>query len=240
MSNTMRTTDIPLPDMLHIPGGAFLMGSEAGAEDEKPVHQVEVPDFYLARTPITNAQYMAFVAATGQHAPREFGYPFDHDHHPVVGISWHDAVAYCAWLSAQTGHTYRLPSEAEWEYAARGGQRSQGFPYAGGHRLQEVGWYDVNSNGTTQPVGLKPANELGLHDMSGNVWEWCADHWHDNYNEAPTNGTPWLLGAAEENARRVVRGGSWDYYVNYCLVSCRDLNYADYRNINVGFRPARY
>ncbi|MEZ4987880.1 MAG: formylglycine-generating enzyme family protein [Saprospiraceae bacterium] len=234
-----NTTDIPLPDMLHIPGGLAALGSDGALN-------VNLPDFYLARTPITNAQYMAFVATTGLHAPQSLVYPFDHPDHPVVSISWHDAVAYCAWLSQQTGLAYRLPSEAEWEYAARGGQRSQGFPYAGSHRLQEVGWYKVNSNGTTQPVGLKTANELILHDMSGNVWEWCADHWHGKFGlepmpqDTPPNGAPWLSDTKEKNARRVVRGGSWFNYDVSCRVSYRDYIHADDRDFNVGFRPARY
>ncbi|MEZ4984601.1 MAG: SUMF1/EgtB/PvdO family nonheme iron enzyme [Saprospiraceae bacterium] len=156
---------------------------------------MEVPDF-AARTPITNAQYKAFVDATGQHAPRTFGYPFDHPDHPVVGISWHDAVAYCAWLSAQTEFSLPPAQLKLMRYAARGNQRNRGSLHEQPPTTRSGLRHDTNSSSTTQPVGLKLPTNLGLHDMSGNVWEWCADHWHYNYNEAPMR--PWLLGDAEK------------------------------------------
>jgi formylglycine-generating enzyme required for sulfatase activity len=159
--------------------------------------------------------------------------------HPVVGVSWRDAVAYCAWLSARTGHSYRLPSETEWEYAGRGGPSSQGFPYAGGYRLEEVGWFRGNSRSATHPVGLKKPNELGLYDMSGNVWEWCADHWQDDYGAAPLDGSPWQGSGGE--GLRVVRGGSWNRSNDDCRLSNRDWIFdADGRTDDFGFRPARY
>ncbi len=252
-------------ELVPIPGGTFRMGSDTGRASERPVHSVTVPAFYLGKYPVTNAQYQAFVRATGTHAPawmEENGeYNIDTNpeslyrpvykallapNYPVVGVSWHDAVAFCEWLSEQTLHPYRLPSEAEWEYAARGG--SEEFPYAGGYRLEEVGWFNENSRrgnsdsrfGTdgTMPVGLKLSNDFGLYDMSGNVWEWCADHWHDSYDGAPDDGSAWMEGGNAE--RRVVRGGSWNNFGNYCRVSNRNDYTSGIRNFILGFRVARY
>ena len=136
------------------------------------------------------------------------------ERYPIIGVSWQNAIAYCRWLSEVTGQSYRLPSEAEWEFAARGGTQSGGYRYAGSNKLEEVGWYNHNSHSQTKPVGLKLPNELGIYDMSGNVWEWCADYWHDNYDSAPADGSAWL--GEEENTRRVIRGGSWFNNVNNC------------------------
>jgi len=240
------------PDMVFIPGGALRR------EGELPL--VHIPNFYLSRYPVTNAQYLAFVADTGGNAPewleegneynvqtgpndyyKGLGSALTAPDHPVVGVSWHDAVAYCAWLSARTGERYRLPSETEWEYAGRGGPSSQGFPYAGGYRLEEVGWFDGNSRGATHPVGLKKPNELGLYDMSGNVWEWCADHWQNDYGAVPLDGSPWQGSGEEKTAPRVVRGGSWNRSNDDCRLSNRDWIFdADGRTDDFGFRPARY
>jgi formylglycine-generating enzyme required for sulfatase activity len=243
-------------ELIHIPGGIFNMGSER-SDREQPIHQVEVQDYYLGRFPVTNKQYLQFVEAAGQHEPEwmEEGSEYniytgtdDHykrisqaltaDNHPIVGVSWLNAMAFCEWLSQTSGKAYRLPSEAEWEYAARGGPHSQGLRYAGSNKLKEVGWYTTNSHGTTKAVGLKLPNELGLYDMSSNVWEWCADHWHGNYQGAPEDGSAWIAGGNEDF--RVVRGGSWSVNDNYCTVSCRDRSFTDNRLNNIGFRLARY
>ncbi|MFM9951194.1 MAG: formylglycine-generating enzyme family protein [Saprospiraceae bacterium] len=237
-------------DLVEVKGGAFMMG-------EGKDHKVIVPDFFLGKYPVTNAQYLAFVVAAGAHAPewmeegneyniytgtsnyyKDIGEALTAPTHPVVGVSWHDAVAFCDWLSAQSGKIYRLPSEAEWEYAAGGGQQSLGFPYAGSHELKEAGWFSKNSHGATKPVGLKLPNELGLYDMSGNVWEWCADYWHDDYENAPRDGSAWTAGG--DDTRRVVRGGSWFSVDDLCRVSGRFNYYADLRYYIIGFRLARY
>jgi len=244
-----RIADGVRMDFVQVQGGTFMMGEEKD-------HKVTVPDFFLGRYPVTNAQYLAFVAATGTHAPewmeagneynidtgtnnyyKELGEALMAPAHPVVGVSWHDAGAFCAWLSAQSSKTYRLPTEAQWEYAARGGRQSLGFPYAGSHQLKEVGWFSQNSHRATKPVGLKLPNELCLYDMSGNVWEWCADHWQDDYKKAPQDGSAW---AESDGAGRVVRGGSWSSSGNYCRVSSRYDSIADFRDDNIGFRLARY
>ena len=162
------------------------------------------------------------------------------EQHPMVYVNWYGARAFCRWLSDKTGHSFRLPSEAEWEYAARGGNKSKGFPYAGGHKLKEVGWYDKNSHNQTKPVGLKQPNELGLYDMSGNVYEWCADHWHEGYEGAPNDGSAWVTGGDTYSP-----SGSWRVLVLLCFdvdcrVSVRDWGNADLGNFDIGFRVARY
>ncbi len=244
------------PEMIKIEGGSFMMGSEK-VLNEQPVHEVHVPDFYLGKYPVTVKPYLEFVQEMGTHYLEwlEEGNQYNiytgddsyyksleavllEEDHPIVGISWEDAVAYCKWLSEKTRKEYRLPSEAEWEYAARGGRWSNGYTYSGSNKLKEVGWYDKNSHEETKAVGLKLPNELGLYDMSGNVEEWCADHWHKNYEGAPTDGSAWIKGG--EKDRRVVRGGSWGSDDLYCRVSFRFWDIASYRDFNIGFRLARY
>jgi len=156
--------------------------------------------------------------------------------HPVVGVSWDDATAYCQWLSERTGRNYRLPTEAEWEYAARGGRDSKGYTYAGGDDLDAVAWYYGNANGKTHPVAQKQANELGLYDMSGNVYEWVQDCWHDSYAGAPKDGSAWTSGDCD---RRVLRGGSWSFINLICRVAFRFWYFPDFRYLNFGFRLAQ-
>ena len=153
----------------------------------------------------------------------------------MVEVSWYGAAAYCQWKRAQTGRNYRLPTEAEWEYAARGGKKSRGYQYAGSDNLDEVAWYRSNSDSKTHPVGQKKPNELGLYDMSGNVYEWCQDVWHDSYNGAPADGSAWLQGG--DQARRVLRGGSW--YSLGCRVAFRVRYYASLTGGSLGFRLAQ-
>ena len=254
-----------LPEMILIEGGTFQMGSEDGDADEKPVHKVTVKDFYLGKYPVTVAQFKTFIDASAYQtdADKDGGSylwngkewvktsgvnwrcdvqgktrPEAENQHPVIHISWNDARAYCVWLTEKTGQSFRLPSEAEWEYAARGGRLSKGFQYAGSNDLKEVGWYHGNSGSKTHPVGEKKPNELGLYDMSGNVWEWCEDDWHGSYKDnPPTDGSAWV-----DNPRgsgRVRRGGSWLYSPAYARVALRNLDYPAVRNSNVGFRLAR-
>jgi formylglycine-generating enzyme required for sulfatase activity len=241
-------------EMVYIKGGSFEMGSNDGDDDEKPVHTVTVNGFYMSKYEVTVGQYLEFCKATNTHFPewleqgnsyhveqgtdnfyKNLGYSRTANQDlPIVGVSWNDAVAYTQWLSEKTGKNYRLPTEAEWEYAAKGGQN---YEYAGSDNLDEVGWYWNNSNETTHPVGQKLPNGYGLYDMSGNVWEWCQDMWHDNYNGAPINGSAWTSGG--EVSRRVLRGGAWSLTGFNCCSSFRDRDITAYRNINGGFRLAR-
>ena len=227
------------------------MGEEGVAE---PVHPVTLSDFEMGRTEVTVAQYMAFVNETKSHYPewmevgskynvktgtddhyKTIGDALTNPNHPIVGISWDDAVAYCNWLSTLSGgqKRYRLPTEAEWEFAARGGTQSKGFRYAGTNDLTEAGWFSENSGSKTRPVGQKKANELGLYDMSGNVWEWCND-WYDTYpSGAQTNPK-----GPESGSYRVFRGGSWSLNAGLCRVSNRSNYSPGNRLDDLGFRLA--
>ena len=218
-------------EMIKIDGDSFMMGNDESRYGlEKPAHQVTVPDFYLAKYPVTQALWQSLMGKNPAH--------FKGANRPVEQVSWDNAQKFIEKLNKLTGKTYRLPSEAEWEYAARGGKQSKGFMYAGSNKLKEVGWYNGNSHRETKPVGLKLPNELGLYDMSGNVWEWCADVWHENYNGAPEDGSAWLSGG--EQARRVVRGGSWDFNDYVCRVSDSSRLLTGGRLINIGFRLVGY
>lgn len=226
---------IPPCRLLHVPGGTFMMGSadddkDAG-ESEKPAHRVTVDDFYLGEFQVTQDLWEAVmrVNPSGFKGPRR----------PVEQVSWNQIVdKFLPALHKKTGQEYRLPSEAEWEYAARGGPfwQSEPYRYAGSDLLAQVGWYDENSGKETKQVGLLLPNALGLYDMSGNVWEWCADNWHENYRDAPDNGKPWLGGKKD---RAVLRGGSWNGYERLCRVARRLRINRNLKLDNVGFRLAR-
>lgn len=220
-------------DMIPIEGGTFIMGNddESTSSREKPVHSVKVPDFFIGKYPVTQALWQSLMGKNPSY--------FKGENRPVESVSWDDVQIFIEKLNDLTGKTYRLPSEAEWEYAARGGKQSSGLIYAGSNKLKEVGWYNANTHNETKPVGLKLPNELGLYDMSGNVWEWCADVWHDDYKGAPKDGSAWLTGGDQDS--RVVRGGSWiDFDEIDCRVSDRDGNDADYQDDIIGFRLAGY
>jgi formylglycine-generating enzyme len=223
------------PEMIRVDGGTFTMGNEEVAEPEDsvalPLHQVTLKTFRMAKTETTVAQWRAFCNATGRQMPNAPNWGWI-DNHPVVNISWDDAISYCKWLSDTTGKTYRLPTEAEWEYAARGGKKSKGFIYAGGQSMYSTGWYEENSNAGTQPVAQKRPNELGLFDMSGNVWEWCQD-WFGAYTaEAQTN----PQGSNENQYFKILRGGSWNYVMAGCRVAHRNYFSPESRLNDYGFR----
>jgi formylglycine-generating enzyme required for sulfatase activity len=204
-------------NMVFVPGGTFTMGctKEQGGDcydSEKPAHQVTVSDFYIGKYEVTQKEWRAVMGSS----PSNFK---NCDNCPVEQVSWADIQEFLTKLNAKTGKVYRLPTEAEWEYAARGGSSSRGYKYSGSSSLAEVAWYDGNSGSKTHPVGQKKANELGLYDMSGNVWEWCADDWHDSYRGAPTNGRAWI--DSPRASARVDRGGGWYGDALYCRVSGR-------------------
>lgn len=238
---------LPL-DMLLIRGGKFTMGSPTDeperADDEGPQHGVTVPSFLMGRYPVTQAQWKV-VAGLEQvnqvldPAPSKF----KGDNHPVEQVSWHDAVEFCQRLARYTGRPYRLPTEAEWEYACRAGTRT---PFAFGKTLTpEIANYDGNYTYNGGPEGedrrkttpvdhFAVANAWGLCDMHGNVYEWCQDHWHDSYKGAPEDGSAWL--SDNEDARRVIRGGSWSLSPGFCRSAYRFIINSDDRVDLIGFR----
>ncbi len=224
-------------EMVAIPPGEFMMGSQDKSSDEYPQHRVRINySFFMGKFEVTQAQWRAVVGSN----PSTFK---DCDECPVENVSWNDAVEFCRKLSARTGREYRLPSEAEWEYAARAGTTTQ-FPF-GATVTPEIVNYDGNypygsaAKGTsrqkTVPVGsLGVANGFGLYDMLGNVWEWCQDVYHDSYGDAPTDGSAWISGA-DRNVR-VLRGGSWGYIAYYTRSAYRHWVSPTSHNNNVGFR----
>jgi sulfatase modifying factor 1 len=221
-----------IPDVVTVQGGTFQMGSNSGDIDEKPVHSVTVSDYSMSKTEVTFEQYDAFCTLTGSDKPDDEGW--GRGDRPVINVNWHDAVAFCEWMSKVTGKTYRLPTEAEWEYAARGGNKSKGYIYSGGNDLDAVGWYDDNYGRKTHPVAQKQPNELGLYDMSGNVWEWCSD-WYDKvyYSGSPQTDPQ----GSNSGSSRVLRGGCWSFdLVSSCRVADRGRCDPDRRYGYYGFR----
>jgi formylglycine-generating enzyme required for sulfatase activity len=236
--------------MVFVEGGSFMMGSDTGESDEKPEHRVTLSPFYFGKYEVTQAQYRT---VTGTN-PSYFADGGDADRRPVEQVSWHDAVAFCNRLSDREGlskvyamsgiavtadfsrNGYHLPTEAEWEYAARGGKVSRGFTYSGSKDLGQVAWFRSNSGSATHTIGAKTANELGLHDMSGNVWEWCND-WYDSgyYGKSPQD---YPAGASSEEGR-VYRGGGWSYYDEFCRSVNRSGRNPGSLDNFVGFRVAR-
>jgi len=221
------------PEMITVEGGSFMMGDEGGDKDEKPAHNVTVRTFQIAKTETTVSQWREFCVSTGRQMPEApwFG---QHDDHPVVNVSWDDAVAYCTWLSEKKNQRYRLPTEAEWEYAARGGKNNKGHPYSGGKTADSVAWFSGKSQGT-MPVATKLPNELGLYDMTGNVWEWCSDWYDAAYYETRVSDNP--LGPARGKFY-TLRGGAWDIGSRNSRNTYRNPLSPSSRNHNKGFRVA--
>ena len=212
-------------EMIEIPAGKFMMGSDEN-DNEKPIHEVTVNAFKIGKYSVTQAQYEAVMETNPSHFS---GNP----QNPVEQVSWFDAQAFCERLSKLTGENYRLPTEAEWEYACRAGTQTRFSFGDNDSQLGDYAWFKDNSNFKTHPVGEKRANPWGLYDMHGNVWEWCEDDWHDNYQNAPQDGTVWN---DKHPQTRVVRGGSW-------LPDMGDYRSADrsnliFRGLNTGFRVA--
>ncbi len=197
-----------------------------GGQDEKPTHRVTIRRaFAIGKTEITQAHWRAIMGNN----PSSFSSCGDTC--PVENVSWYDAQEFIKKLNAKTGKQYRLPSEAEWEYACRAGGQQE---YCGNDNVDSVAWYRGNS-GKTHPVATKQANAWGLYDMSGNVWEWVEDSYHDSYSSAPVDGSAWQ----GDGAKRVLRGGSWDFNREAARVARRDRDGPAVRDTNVGFRLAR-
>lgn len=227
------------PPLVLIPAGWFLMGCDSGQDNEKPVHRVWIDEFLLAACQVTNSEYARFVEVTGSTPP-----PFWSDAHfnqpdqPVVGVSWHEATSYCAWLRAVTGRNFRLPTEAEWERAASGGREGALFPW-GDTTPQSLPDYAARCatcwKTGPEPVGCVEANGYGLYNMCDNVHEWCRDWYSPDYYAVSPEQNP---RGPETGQRRASRGGSWRHHIKMSRCAARssippEFQYADY-----GFRVA--
>ncbi len=218
-------------DVVEVRGGTFMMGATAeqgnDANDyyEKPVHQVTLSDYHIGKTEVTQALWKAVMGNN----------PSDHqgDNYPVENVSWDDAQEFITRLNEITGENFRLPTEAEWEFAARGGTMSHGYKYSGSNNIDDVAWYEGNSGNETHPVATKNPNELGIYDMSGNVWEWCQD-WYGDYTSASQTDPTGLSTGSD----RVNRGGSAWFFARYCRVSLRCSFTPVNRYYYLGFRLA--
>jgi formylglycine-generating enzyme required for sulfatase activity len=240
------------PDMVVIPSGSYEMGSSESTEkDEKPKHRVVIDQpFAIGKIEITRGQFAEFVTASGYDAVgtcwllkgneweesssnnwRDPGYLQD-DSHPVACISWNDAQAYTKWLSLKTGKHYQLPAESQWEYACRDGDVIE---YCGSDTVDNVAWYEHNSNRSTHPAATKQSNAFGLFDMSGNAAEWMEDGYLDSYSDTPSDGDAWT----GNSAKRVLRGGSWVSPRTGTRSSFRSVSAPEYRYFDSGFRVAR-
>ena len=216
--------------MVLIPAGEFQMGSNDGGRDEKPIHKVSLSGFYLGKTEVTQEHWRAVMGSD----PPGLGFK-GCDQCPVESVSWDDVQEFIQKLNVKTGEKYRLPTEAEWEYAARGGGK-QTYTYAGSDTVDEIAWYSSNAGGNTHPVGQKKANELGLYDMSGNVYEWCQDWYADDYYSKSSSTTP---SGPTTGSGRVYRGGSWFDFPTFARVARRSRYSPGLRNSDIGFRLAR-
>jgi len=199
-------SEFPPTGMVFVAGGTFQMGSSSGDSDEKPIHTVTVSSFFMDKTEVTQAEYRKVMGKTPSHFR-------GCDDCPVEKVSWHDANAYAKKVGK------RLPTEAEWEYAARRGNKSKGYTYSGSNDLDAVAWYSNNSGSKTHPVAQKQPNKLGLYDMSGNVWEWCSDWYDEGYYSGSPQTDPQ---GSNSGKKRVLRGGCWYYGAYYCRVADRD------------------
>jgi formylglycine-generating enzyme required for sulfatase activity len=198
--------------------------------DTHPKHAVHITSFAMGKYPVTQGQWKKVMGSNPSY------FSSGGDQCPVEKVSWDDAQAFIQKLNQQTGHSYRLPSEAEWEYACRAGSTGKWCFGDDEDQLKHYAWYEDNSGGKTHPVGEKKANAFGLHDMHGNVWEWCEDEWHDNYQGAPSDGRAWVDGKGSE---RLLRGGARDSGAGSARSAQRLNNRPDGHFINLGFRLAR-
>lgn len=251
--STSGKSVIDLSKYVLVEGGAFKMGTDQPVErHESPKHEIRLNNFYISKYEVTFEEYDKFCSATKRDTVPSGNW--GRGKNPVFMVSWLDAIAYCNWLSEKeklskcylikgdevlwidTARGYRLPTEAEWEYAARGGNKNSTAYFAGDTIVGNVAWYADNSNGKVQPVGQKPANELGLHDMNGNVWEWVWD-WYDwNYYRYSPVQNP---AGPKVGGYKVMRGGAWYNYGNYANVYTRQNHQINYKQNSVGFRVAR-
>ena len=230
MQNEVVTVNGVSFTMIAVEGGTFQMGatSEQGSDadnDESPVHSITLSDYYIGETEVTQELWETVMGSNPSN--------FKGSQKPVEQVSWNDCKQFITKLNQLTGKNFRLPTEAELEYAARGGNKSQGYKYSGNNTIDDVAWYKDNSNSKTHNVKTKSPNELGIYDMSGNVWEWCED-WYGNYSsDSLTNPT-----GPSSGYSRVLRGGCWYYNARYSRVSSRNSSIPAYRLANCGLRLA--
>ncbi|HWB64840.1 MAG TPA: formylglycine-generating enzyme family protein [Chitinophagales bacterium] len=220
--------------MVRVDGGTFSMGCPTMQDSdcyywEKPRHTVVISTLFVSKYDVTQKEWKTIM---GSLPPANTC-----DECPVINVTWHDAYIFINKLNQLSGKNYRLPTEAEWEYAAKGGNKAHGYKYAGGDVAMEVAWYDSTISKTEHPVGEKKANELGLYDMSGNVWQWCSD-WFDEkyYSKSPSNNPQ---GPTVELQDKVVRGGSWWGPMKDCRIANRDKFGPNAKDDDVGFRLVR-
>ena len=215
-------------EMVRVEGGTFRMGAtseqEDGADsDEKPVHSVTLSSYYIGKTEVTQALWQAVMGSNPSN--------FKGSNLPVECVSWDDCQEFIQKLNHLTGRNFRLPTEAEWEFACRGGNNSRGYKYSGSNDIDNVAWYWDNTGQKTHPVGTKAPNELGIYDMSGNVWELCSD-WYDDYTSYSQTNPKGPRGGSD----RVRRGGSWYYRAGNCRSSNRSLSAPTFRGVSLGLR----
>ena len=225
-TQTLPGTNITF-NMVYVQGGTFQMGSNDSEaySDEKPIHSVTLSDYYIGETEVTQELWEAVMGNNPSY--------FKGSNKPVERVSWDDCQEFIRKLNQKTGKNFCLPTEAQWEYAARGGNKSRGYKYAGSNTIGDVAWYYDNSSSSTHPVGTKLPNELGLYDMSGNVWEWCSD-WDGDYSTSSQTNP---MGPST-GSDRVLRGGCWYNGAHYCRVAYRYSSNPDRRIFNSGFRLA--
>ena len=221
--------------MIAVAGGTFNMGSNVGGSDEKPVHSVTLGDYYIGETEVTQALWQAVMGSNPSN--------FKGSNNPVEQVSYNDCIDFINKLNTllagqlPAGRKFRLPTEAEWEFAARGGNqgKNNNYKYSGSNYIYTVAWYYGNSGDKTHPVKGKQPNELGLYDMTGNAQEWCYDWYGSNYYSSSPQTNPQ---GPSSGSTRVLRGASWSYYAQYCSVANRNCNYPDGRGYTYGLRLA--
>ena len=220
----LKVNGIEYP-MVYVSGGSFMMGSDDSEaySDEKPVHRVTLSSYRIGKYEVTQELWEAVMGSNPSH--------FKGSRRPVENVSWDDCQTFIRKLNSLTGQTFKLPTEAQWEFAARGGNSSNGYKYSGSNYIDSVAWYYDNSGKSTHNVGMKSPNELGIYDMSGNVWEWCRDR--EGTDSSSSQVDP---DGPSSGSFRVCRGGSWNYFASYCRVSHRDDYSPDFRYDNFGLR----
>ncbi|MFZ4546052.1 MAG: SUMF1/EgtB/PvdO family nonheme iron enzyme [Bacteroidales bacterium] len=253
ISTYAQSGRMKLPIMIPVEGGSFMMGSDSRDNDEKPAHKVTLDDFYIGKYEVTFSEYTRFMRATGYtveaglsdsvrlargYAKRNYVEPLldvkaSDSMKPVGNINWFDAQAYIKWLNTETGKNYRLPTEAEWEYAARGGNKSKGYYYVGGAELDKLAWYLDNAERRSHTVGGKMPNELGIYDMAGNIREWCSGWYGEYFYSASPENNP---KGPDVGNKRLLRGGSYASDKNRMRLTFRNFDFPYDCHNDYGFR----